>query len=390
MSKRLPNLAVRGFKYAGVTAGLKKSGAPDLGLILADSPVAAAGLFTRNRARAAPVKLSERRLRGGTCQAIVVNSGCANACTGAAGMRDARIASQLAARALGVDEEHLCIASTGVIGRRLDLDKIAAALPALAARARPTAGMTFARAIMTTDRGPKVAAARTRVCTVVGVAKGAGMIAPDMATMLAFVLTDARVAPPALRELLREVTGETFNAISVDGDTSTNDSVFVLASGRASRAGVAQLRPLLRRVMRELAEAIVRDGEGATKVVEIAVEEARSTREARAVARRVALSPLVKTAFFGADPNWGRIACAVGNAGVALDMRRLAIDIGGVSVVRDGVPVEGDSVAARAHEVMRRPSYRIRVGLGRGGARAAVSTCDLSYEYVRINAEYTT
>ena len=388
---------IPGFRFAAVNAGIKKRKL-DMGLIVADVPAVAAGVFTRNQFRAAPVVLSEERLRRGSCQVVVVNSGCANACTGRNGSRDARRMAALAAEALRVPEKLVCVASTGVIGRPMPMDRVQAAMPALAQGLDPQRLEDFSRAILTTDRGPKSASGKLRLAgtpiRVAGVAKGAGMIAPHMATMLGFVMTDAACEPAYLRRVLEQAAAETFNAISVDGDTSTNDSVYLLASGRAGntvlraddRAG-RRFRALVVDVMRELALAIVGDGEGATRVVEVAVRG--PTRDvSRAVARQIAESPLVKTAIYGADPNWGRIVCAVGNTGVAFDPRRVAVDIGPVAVVRRGVGVVG--AEKRAAEVMRRSRYRIFVDLGAGTAEASIYTCDLTHEYVRINAAYHT
>jgi glutamate N-acetyltransferase / amino-acid N-acetyltransferase len=388
-------LEIPGFRFAAVNAGIKKRKL-DMGLLVSDVPAVAAGVFTANRFRAAPVVLSEERLRRGSCQVIVVNSGCANACTGRNGVRNARRMAALAAEALRVPERLVCVASTGVIGRPLPMDRVAAAVPVLAQGLDPSGLPDFARAILTTDRGPKVASGRVRVAStpvrVAGVAKGAGMIAPNLATMLAFVVTDAVCDAAFLRRVLAEAVDKTFNAITVDGDTSTNDSVFLLASGRAGNAPLRaddragrRFRALCCEVMRELALGIVADGEGATRVVEIAVR-GQSREAARAVARRIAESPLVKTAIYGADPNWGRLVCAVGNSGQSFEPRRVAVDIGPVAVVRRGVGVPGSE--RRAAEIMRRPRYRIAVDLGSGTARAVAYTCDLTHEYVRINAAY--
>jgi glutamate N-acetyltransferase/amino-acid N-acetyltransferase len=388
---------VPGFRFAAVNAGIKKRKL-DMGLIVADVPAAAAGVFTRNRFRAAPVLLSEERLRKGACQAIVVNSGCANACTGRNGVRDARRMAALCAEALRVPEKLVCVASTGVIGRPLPMDRVIAAVPALAAGLDPQRLDDFSRAILTTDRGPKTSARKIRIdgtpIRVSGVAKGAGMLAPHMATMLGFVMTDAACDSAYLRRVLVDAAAETLNAISVDGDTSTNDSLFLLASGRAANAPLRaddragrRFRALITEVMRELALAIVGDGEGSTRVVEVAVRS--SNRDtSRAVARRIAESPLVKTAIYGADPNWGRIVCAVGNTDAIYDPRRVSVDIGAVPVFRRGVGVPGAD--KKAAEVMRRPRYRVLVDLGSGRAEASVYTCDLTHEYVRINAAYRT
>jgi glutamate N-acetyltransferase / amino-acid N-acetyltransferase len=395
--------AVRGFRFAGVAAGVKANGRPDLGILAAERPVAAAAVFTQNRLRAAPVILSEQRLRKGHCRAVVVNSGNANACTGSQGRKDAEAMARRCAAALGAeDEAEVAVASTGVIGLPLPMAAVARGIDAAAARlAEGEAAFTeFATAILTTDKAPKVHAARARLgaveVKVAGCAKGAGMIAPNLATTLAFVVTDAAADRVYLRKLLREESDATFNTVLVDGDTSTNDSLFLLASGAAGQARPVReddrdgkkLRAAVREVLEALATMLVRDGEGAKRVVKIVVSGAESDRAARAVARRIAVSPLVKTAITGADPNWGRILCAVGNAGVAVDPEAIDVRLGDVLVVKNGVGVLDGDGEARAHEVMSRASYEIRVDLGAGRASAHATTCDLTHEYIDINASY--
>ena len=402
MVRGMDALRVAGFRFAGEIVGIKqgsKKDRPDLGVILAEAPAVAAGVFTQNRLRAAPVELSAKRLRRGACQAIVVNSGNANACTGAQGVADAKEMAELAASADGIDPRLVCVASTGVIGEPLPMDKLREGVPH-AVRAADAAGWDrFTRAILTTDKGPKVAMRVVQIddtaVSILGCCKGAGMIAPNMATTLAFVVTDAALEPVWLDEILRDAADATFNRVTVDGDTSTNDSLFVLASGAAGgkplkksgrRGGIFEAG--LREVLMELATALVRDGEGATRVVEVRVEGAASQGDARRVARRIADSPLVKTAVHGANPNWGRILCAVGNAGAAVEPDQIDLDIGDVPVVRAGVGVRADDTEARAHAVMLGTSYELRVDLHCGRAAAAVVMCDLTAEYVRINADY--
>ena len=352
--------ACPGFKFAGIACGLKKTQAPDLALMMvAEDEVPAAAVFTRNRARAAPVLLSESHVKSGLARAIIINSGNANACTGARGAADAKAMAHYAAKALGCDEKRILVASTGVIGQPLAIERIVEATPRLCAAARPDGLEDFTRAIMTTDRfekrslqilplGPKT---RARV---VGVAKGAGMIAPNMATTLAFVATDAAVTPKFLRAALREEIEVTFNQISVDGDTSTNDSVFLMASGAAKNKPIDggdkgdSFRAALRAVLEDLSRQIVRDGEGALHVVTIEVLGAENGAAAERVARRIGTSPLVKTAFFGADPNWGRIVCAVGNSGVDFDPSKIDIAVGEFEIVRGGVGPRPGGGAARA------------------------------------------
>jgi len=392
--------ACPGFRFAGLHCGVKKVIKPDLGLIVADGEVPAAAVFTRNRVRAAPVLVSEAHVKAGIARAVVVNSGNANACTGTRGLQDAQAMAAFTARALGCDEKRVLVASTGVIGEALPIERVVEALPRLAKSARPDGLDDFTRAIMTTDRFEKRSLAlvslgpKTRA-RVVGVAKGAGMIAPNMATTLAFVVTDAAVSKGLLKTALREEVEETFNQASVDGDTSTNDSVFLMASGAAKNRPIEDgdrakaFRAALREVLGDLAQQIVRDGEGATHVVRIEVQGAHSDEAARVVARRIGLSPLVKTAIFGADPNWGRILAAIGNAGVEIDPDKIDVAVGEVEVCRGGAAV-GPEADRGAHEVMRRGEYTIRVHLHAGRGTGHHLTCDLTVDYVKLNAEYKT
>jgi glutamate N-acetyltransferase/amino-acid N-acetyltransferase len=367
-----------------VAAGIKKNGNPDVALLCADEPAACGAVFTRNRVRAAPVDLSAARVRAGRLSAVVVNSGNANACT-PDGMRDAREMAARAAGALEVPEQRVAVASTGVIGLPLPMPEVRRGVMAAAAALRPDGWDAFSRAIMTTDKGPKVATVKTGGAIIHGCAKGAGMIAPNMATTLVFVATDAAVTPPILRRLVKRGADRTLNRAIVDGDTSTNDSLFVLASGRV-QLSEARLGAALDEVLGSLAEALVRDGEGANHVVRVEVTGAQSERAAETVARKIATSALVKTAFAGADPNWGRILAAAGNAGVPLRPDRLALWLGNVKVVRGGCGIPGTD--DRAHAVLERPAYTIRLDLGAGAASAHILTCDLTHEYVTINASY--
>jgi glutamate N-acetyltransferase/amino-acid N-acetyltransferase len=395
----MSDVACPGFRFAGLHCGIKKNGRPDLGLMVADGDVPAAAVFTRNRVRAAPVELSEANLRAGLARAVIVNSGNANACTGARGVSDAAAMAEFTARALGCDAKRVLVASTGVIGAPLPIERVVEGIPHAAARLAPDGLTDFCHAIMTTDRFEKRAlqivplGPKTRA-RVLGVAKGAGMIAPNMATTLAFVATDAAVSPKLLRAALREEVEETFNKVSVDGDTSTNDTIFLLASGAAKNrpleAGdkaAPAFRAALRGVLDELARQIVRDGEGATHVVTIEVLGADSASSADRVARRIASSPLVKTAFFGADPNWGRLVAAVGNSGVEFDPAKIDIAVGEVEIVRGGTGVGGEA-ERRAHEVMRRGEYTLRLHLHAGKGSGRHVTCDLTVDYVKLNADY--
>lgn len=390
----MTNLTCPGFRFAGVAAGIKADDQLDVGLIAADAAASAAAVFTRNRVAAAPVALSRAILARarGRIRGVVVNSGNANACTGPAGVRDARRMSALGSEACG---GHALIASTGVIGRALAMDRIERGIAAAGAALAPDGFARFAEAIMTTDKRPKVAARDVtlgrRAVRLVGTTKGAGMIAPNMATTLTFVVTDAAVSPVALRSLVAAAVEPTFNAIAVDGDTSTNDTLAVLAggTGQASPRDLRALGAALTDLLDELAHLLIGDGEGVHHVVTIDVRGARTGRDAQAVARRIAISPLVKTAISGRDPNWGRILCAVGNAGIELQPDRIALAIGGVPVVRRGAAVDGWDPAAVV-AVMDRPAYTMTIDLGLGRATARYLACDLSHDYVTINADYTT
>jgi len=388
----------RGFCAAGIHCGIK-SQAPDLALVVADRPAAAAGMFTQIATRAAPVVLNEAKLRAvGRAQAVIVNSGNANACVGARGFDDARAMTAAVAAALGIDDALVLGASTGVIGRPLPVDRIVAAVPALIAALGPD-GAAAARAIMTTDAFPKTAAARVELgdgaVTIGGMAKGAGMIHPDMATMIAVIATDATVEAPVLRAALREAVDRTFNCISVDGDTSTSDSVFILAGGAAGLAPVAPEGERYRAfvagltdVAGRLARMIVRDGEGATRVVEVRVTGARSDGDARLAARTIMTSLLVKTMFHGAELNWGRLVAAAGRSGAAVDPDRVAVAIGDHWVVQGGVGLPDRYPLAEP--LLREPEVRVTVDLGLGEGRYTGWTSDLGEAYVRINSGYLT
>ncbi|MEZ4399637.1 MAG: bifunctional glutamate N-acetyltransferase/amino-acid acetyltransferase ArgJ [Kofleriaceae bacterium] len=390
-------MIVPGFRFAGVVAGIKKKGGKDLGLIAADRRAACAAVFTSNRVKAAPVLLSAATLRAsrGWIRGVVVNSGNANACTGKDGAAHARTMAARAAAAVGAKPGEVLVASTGVIGQPLPIDRVAAGIAAAGQALTPGGFAAFADAILTTDRGPKTAhrelvLGRERI-TLAGCTKGAGMIAPNMATTLTFVTTDAAVTPALLARLTRAAVAPTFNAVTVDGDTSTNDMLTVLASGATGATltgrALATFTTALTELLADLATQLMRDGEGVHHVVTVAVRGAASERAAALVARRIATSPLVKTAIAGGDPNWGRILCAVGNAGVPLDPDRLGLKIGPVEVVKRGAVAPGYD-EAKAAAVMQTPAYTITVELGVGKARSQVMACDLSHEYVSINADY--
>ena len=384
-----------GFRAAAVAAGLKPAGL-DLALLVADAPCTAAGVFTRNLVKAAPVVVSQRHLASGSARAVVVNSGCANAATGEQGLADARETAEIVADTVGCAPHEVLVASTGVIGVSLPMEKVRAGIAEAGRRISRHGGAEAARAILTTDTRPKEVAIEfpigDTICVVGGMAKGAGMMAPNLATMLAFFTTDAAVEAPLLRRALASAVGESLNRITVDGDTSTNDCALVLASAERSAPVVREgsdyehFRVALTEAARQLALMLVRDGEGATRIAEVRVEGARTEGEADRVARTIAESPLVKTALHGGDPNWGRILAAAGRAGVPLDVGRVAIWIGDVQVAEGGAALAYDE--KRAALAMRDDPVRLRVELGEGGASGWLWTSDLSRAYIDINAHY--
>ncbi len=392
---------VKGFRFAGVHGGVKAADRLDLGLIFADEPAVASGVFTMNRVRAAPVTISERRLKSGLCQAVLVNSGNANACTGKQGQQAALSLTRALARALRVPSSLVVPASTGVIGVQLPSENIEAAIPELVEDLSEAGASRFARSILTTDRGPKVAQAELKVgrttCRLLGIAKGAGMIHPNMATTLAFVTTDAPIAPATLSKLLRQATELSFNRATVDGDTSTNDSIYALASGAASNRGIEEKSAAGRRfvgalteVLESLAKKIVADGEGAEHLVRIVVSGARTDADAVQIARTIAGSQLVKTALYGCDPNWGRIVAAAGRSGARFNPDHVSVQIGQVSIFEQGTPLMTPKTEAKAAAAMKRKEYEISVTVGSGRGLGHYWTCDLGHEYVRINADYRT
>ena len=386
----------QGFRAAGVSAGIKKSGKKDVALIVSDRPAAVAAVFTQNRMAAAPVVVAREAVADGRARAVIVNSGVANACTGAAGVNDARDTAAYAAARLGCRPDEVVVASTGVIGKRLPMDVLRAGIDAAAVALSATDGSTVAEAIMTTDTCMKTGTAETglggKSVRFGIIAKGSGMIQPDMATMLCFITTDAAIAPA----LLQEALGEPLAGLIIgQNGMSTNDMVAVLANGAAGNAEIREknadyhrLRDTLHTLCAEMARRIAADGEGATKFLTIKVGGARDFAAAKQVAMSVAKSPLVKTAFFGEDPNWGRVAAAVGYAGVPLDPERVSIAFGGITVYRGGVGTGSDEGALR--RIMQEREITLTIDLGDGDASATVWTCDLSYDYVKINGEYRT
>jgi glutamate N-acetyltransferase / amino-acid N-acetyltransferase len=392
--------APSGFRASGLHCGIKASGKPDLSLIVSNTPASAAGVFTVSLAKAAPVYLCQDHLKSsrGSAIAIVTNSGCANACTGPQGTADAKEMAQLTAKAIGCREDHVLVASTGVIGVNLKMDKIRAGVPQAVAALAADGGAAAARAIMTTDPFPKEYAVEvdTKVFgsfRVGGMCKGSGMIEPRMATMLGYLTTDAKVEPNMLQRAVTEAARYTFNAITVDGEPSTNDCVFALANG-ASGVTIDDghyrvFVDALRMVAHELALGIVRGGEGATKLIAITVTGAATDADAWMAARAIANSPLVKTAVHGGDPNWGRLIAAAGRSGAKFVLDGARVQIGSLVLFENGRPF--DELAPKAAEYLIGKDLAIAVDLGAGGSHSAtVWTCDLSAEYVKINAEYRT
>ncbi|MFQ5428007.1 MAG: bifunctional glutamate N-acetyltransferase/amino-acid acetyltransferase ArgJ [Thermodesulfobacteriota bacterium] len=395
--KKKCSLRVPGFRASALSAGIKDNGAPDMALIVSDVPATVAGLFTTNVLKAAPVLLDMERAAGGASRGIVINSGNANACTGSCGMRDAVTTAALAESSLGLARGEMLVASTGVIGVPLPMERIKAGVPRLAATLEERGFCGAGEAILTTDAFTKTALVKKTIggkrVSILGIAKGAGMINPDMATMLAFFMTDAALAKSTLKSALKAACRPSFNSIMVDNDTSTNDTVLIFANGKSGAAikrgseEYGEFSSLLTDLATRLAKMIVKDGEGATRFVEILIEGAASDKDARRAARTIAGSYLVKTAFFGADPNWGRVAAAIGRAGVKMDEARLDISFNNVPVAAGGVDTGAEKRAARA---MKRKNVLLSVNLNMGRGSATFWTTDLGYEYVKINSAYRT
>ena len=392
--------APQGFIAAGVKAGIKASGKEDVAVIMSTVPAAAGAVFTQNKMCAAPVIVSREAAKQPYAQAIVVNSGCANACTGEKGLVDAREMASFTAGLLDIDEKGIYVCSTGVIGHFLPMDKVRTGIADAVDKMDENEGESAALAIQTTDTFVKKIAYEFELggkkARIAGIAKGAGMIHPNMATMLTFITTDAAIAPDVLKRTVKAVADKSFNMVVVDGDTSTNDSMIVLANGLAENEIILSeehpdypvfLQAFLR-VAQDLAKMIAHDGEGATKFLEVNVIGAASFADAKLAAMAIAKSPLVKTAFFGEDPNWGRIVCAAGYSGAALQADRVTLSIGGVKLVENGlnvgVPLEELASIMAEHDIS------LTVDLAAGKEKATVWTCDFSYEYVKINGEYHT
>jgi glutamate N-acetyltransferase / amino-acid N-acetyltransferase len=393
-----------GFSAAAVACGIKQSGRPDLVLVTSDHDCTAAGVFTQNQVTAAPVQLDRDTLAANSqaMRAVVINAGNANASTGRPGLENARAMQRLVAEMIGCDPQQVLVMSTGVIGVQLPMDRIAQGIASVVLALSPANSPAAAEAIMTTDTRPKHLSVEVHLpggrVRIGGMAKGAGMIHPNMATLLGLITTDAMISPDVAAELLHEAVENSFNAISIDGDTSTNDTVLLLANGASeidvsSGEGKEIFAAALNDLCHELALMIVRDGEGATRFVEIQVAGARSKDDARRIAATIATSPLVKTAFAGGDPNWGRILMAAGRSGVVLDQNRLSLWIGmedpqELQIVAGGTPTGYAEEQAAA--IFAQPSFKLRLDLGLGQSRARMWTCDLSHEYVTINADYRT
>ena len=399
MVKSTSKISVPGFLANGVSAGIKGGDQKDLGLIFSTVPAKVAALFTKNTFKAAPLLIDAERVKRGIAQAIFTNSGCANAATGKEGMADALAVSAAAAKQLKIPEEHLLVCSTGVIGRRLPVRKIEAGIDKLVKGLHEYGIEDAEEAMMTTDKYPKIAIRKGIVgakdITICGIAKGAGMIEPNMATLLTYVMTDALIDAKALNTVFHQVIDSTFNAVSVDGCMSTNDKAVILANGLAgnnplerAQARLQRFREMLTDVMAELSTAVVKDGEGATKFITIMVEGAKSKSDARRVAYSIANSNLVKTAIFGEDPNWGRILAAIGASGILLEKEKVSLSIGNVNVFAQDAPA--NIAPARLKEIFQGGNIDIRVGLGGGDKSYSVYTSDLSYDYVKINADYST
>jgi glutamate N-acetyltransferase/amino-acid N-acetyltransferase len=395
-------VSAKGFSAAGAAGAIKYEGRDDVALIVADSPCEAAAVFTTNKVAAAPVLYDRNVVKGGVVQAILANSGCANACTGESGLSDANLSALVTAGELGINPKHVLVASTGVIGRRLPMERLLEGMrKAKAALGRTQEhALSAAKAIMTTDTRPKQACVTTRIgskkITVGGMAKGSGMIEPNMATMLGFITTDCAISSSMLRRALKIAIAKSFNRLVVDGDESTNDSVFLLASGKALNEKITRggedfeiFRKALEAVCISLARQMAADGEGATKFVTVTVKGAKSEKDAARAARAVAKSPLAKTSWFGKDPNWGRVLAAVGYSGAYVDDMKTEVFYDGVWAFRRGETADEKQLAKLA-KVLEKDAFEVIVDLHLGKGESSVYTCDFSVEYVHINADYTT
>ncbi len=394
--------AIAGIKLATAMAGIRYANRTDVLLVSMEKGTTVAGVFTRSKCPSAPVEWCRKYLKTGKARALVVNSGNANAFTGKNGRASTKLTADIAAKAVGCKPSEIFLASTGVIGEPLDARKFSSVMDSLVAKAQPKEFFEAAKAIMTTDTFPKVATAKAKLgkatVTICGIAKGAGMIAPDMATMLSFVFTDAPIAAPALQKILSESVTDTFNAVTIDGDTSTSDTLMAFASGAAAENGapkiskaadkrLATFRKAFMAVLADLSEQVARDGEGARKLIEIQVEGAVSKTSARRIAMSIGNSPLVKTAIAGEDANWGRVVMAVGKAGEPANRDKLSIWFGGVRVAHKGAR-DPSYDEAKVSALMKQPKIHLKVSLGLGRGKDRVLTCDLTKEYIAINGDY--
>lgn len=395
-------VSAKGFRAAGVPAEIKYSGRNDVALIVADAPCSVAAVFTTNKVAAAPVLYDREVIKSGSAQAILANSGCANACTGEKGLKDASLSALVTAGELDIKPEHVLVASTGVIGRNLPMERLLAGMKAAKSALGRTAshGQAAAKAIMTTDTRMKEACARVAIggktVTVGGMAKGSGMIEPNMATMLGFITTDAAISPVLLRKALLRGLARSFNRVVVDGDESTNDSLFVMASGAAGNKPITKtgedyelFREALELVMVSLAKQMAKDGEGATKFVTVVVKGAANQEDAEKAARAIAKSPLAKTSWFGKDPNWGRVLAAAGYSGAEVDPVKAEVTYDGEWAYVKGT-IAGEAQLAKLAKVMEKDEFTVAVNLNLGKAEDRIYTCDFSLDYVHINADYTT
>jgi glutamate N-acetyltransferase/amino-acid N-acetyltransferase len=399
MAKNKTKISVPGFLANGISVGIKNADQKDLGLIYSTVPAKVAAVFTKNTFKAAPLLINEERVKRGIAQAIITNSGCANAATGKEGYRDALVVSDALSKELKIREELVLVSSTGVIGKRLPLKKIESGMGRLVKGLNETGIEDAEMAMMTTDKYPKIAIRKGVVgakdITICGIAKGAGMIEPNMATLLTYVMTDALIDSKALNTVFHQAINSTFNSISVDGCMSTNDMAIILANGLAGnnplekvQARLQHFRDMLTDVLMELSHAVVKDGEGATKFISITVTGAKSKSDARSAAYSIANSNLVKTAFFGEDPNWGRIIAALGASGIPMEKEKVALSIGNLLVFSQNAPV--DVNIGKLQEIFRKDRIDVQVDLGAGDKSYYVYTSDLSHDYVKINAEYST
>jgi len=394
--KKNTDYSVPGFLGSAVSAGLKKSGEKDLSLIFSQKPAVAAGVFTTNRVQAAPVILTRKTIEKGFLRGIIINTGYANACTGEQGLKDAALTADITAKKLAIKTKEMAVASTGVIGSYLPVNLIEKSLPDLIKKLSPDGFYSVADAMRTTDSSPKIHYTQGHVgekdYSILGLAKGAGMIMPNMATMLSLILTDINIEIEPLRPIFRSVVEDTFNRITVDGDTSTNDMVLIMANGcaenkRPEGKELEKFEETLRETMGNLAYMIARDGEGATKAIIIELNGAASEKDADIAARTIGNSPLVKTAVFGQDPNWGRIMAALGRSGVKMEENRVQIWIEGIKIVEGGLMV-GKAEEIAAAEKMKKEDVTITINLNQGPYKDKITTCDFTYDYIKINAGY--